>query len=108
VPAWVKTEPQRWTGLASAGQVLTIHNLAYQGLFPRDSVPALGLDWRVFTMEGGEFWGQFSFLKAGIGFSDITTTVSPSYARESVSPEFGAGLDGMLRTKGDRYVGILN
>jgi starch synthase len=108
VPTLLKTEPQRWTRLASAGQVLTIHNLAYQGLFPRESVPALGLDWRVFTIEGGEFWGQFSFLKSGIGFSDVTTTVSPSYAEETLSPEFGAGLEGMLLAKGDRYVGIVN
>jgi starch synthase len=107
-PAWLRTEPQRWTRVARAGLVFTIHNLAYQGLFPRASVPALGLDWRVFTMEGAEFWGQLSFLKAGINYSDMVTTVSPTYARETLLPGAGAGLDGVLRARGDRYVGILN
>ena len=57
---------RRWPRVARAGRVFTIHNLAYQGLFPTDIVPALGLPWDVFTIETGEFWGQFSFLKAGI------------------------------------------
>ena len=108
VPAWLRTEPQRWTRVARAGLVFTIHNLAYQGLFPRESVPALGLGWPVFTMEGGEFWDQLSFLKTGINYSDVVTTVSPSYARETREPAFGGGLDGVLRARGDSYLGILN
>ncbi len=107
-PAWLRIEPQRWTRLAQAGLVFTIHNLAYQGLFPRTSVPALGLDWQVFTMAGAEFWGQISFLKAGINYCDRVTTVSPSYARETLLPGAGSGLEGVLSAKGDRYVGILN
>ena len=94
--------------LAGAGLVLTIHNLAYQGLFPRDVVPRFGLPWDVFTMERGEFWGQFSFLKSGIAAADYVTTVSPAYARETLTPQFGAGLEGVLRARGDRYLGILN
>jgi starch synthase len=93
---------------ARAGLVLTIHNLAYQGVFDRDVVPRLGLPWSVFTMETGEFWGRFSFLKAGITAADILTTVSPTYARETQRKESGAGLDGVLAARADRYVGILN
>jgi starch synthase len=107
-PLWLRTAPERWTRLHRAGLVFTIHNLAYQGLFPRSSVPALGLDWQVFNMPGAEFWGQLGFLKAGINYSDMVTTVSPAYARETLEPETGSGLDGVLRAKGDRYVGILN
>jgi starch synthase len=94
--------------VARAGLVFTIHNLAYQGLFPRSTVPALGLDWERFTAGGAEFWGKISFLKGGIVYSDIVTTVSPSYARETLGPEAGSGLDGVLRGRGGHYVGILN
>jgi starch synthase len=107
-PLWLRAQPQRWTRVARAGLVFTIHNLAYQGLFPRSSVPALGFDWQVFTMEGAEFWGQFGFLKAGITSSDVVTTVSPTYADETRRAAEGSGLDGVLRALGDRYVGILN
>src|SRR5205823_61567 len=105
VPLLLRNEPQRWTRVARAGLVFTIHNLAYQGLFPRESVPALGLGWRVFTLDGAEFWNRLSFLKAGIAFSDIATTVSPTYARETLTREGGSGMDGVLLAKGDRYVG---
>ena len=107
-PLWLRAAPQRWTRLARAGLVFTIHNLAYQGLFPRGSVPALGLDWQVFTPAGAEYWGQLGFLKAGLNYSDLVTTVSPAYARETLSADAGSGLDGVLRALGDRYVGILN
>jgi starch synthase len=108
VPVMLRADPQRWSRLAGAGLVLTVHNLAYQGLFPRDVVPALGLPWSAFGINGGEFWGQFSFLKAGLNAADMVTTVSPTYARETRTPEFGCGLDGVLATSADRYVGILN
>jgi starch synthase len=108
VPALIRTAPQRWPRVARAGLVFTIHNLAYQGLFPRETVPALGLDWQVYTLEGGEFWNQLSFLKTGISYADFVTTVSPTYARETQRPEWGAGLDGVLRGRSDRYIGILN
>jgi starch synthase len=108
VPALVRTDARHYAALGRAALVFTIHNLAYQGVFPRDVVPAFGLPWSAFTMETGEFWGQFSFLKAGITYSDMITTVSPAYARETQRPEFGAGLDGVLAARADRYVGILN
>jgi len=98
----------RWAALARAGRVLTIHNLAYQGVFPRETVPALGLPWDAFRLERGEFWGQFSLLKSGITSADLVTTVSPTYARETQTTAQGQGLDGVLRALGDRYVGILN
>ncbi len=85
-----------------------IHNLAYQGLFPREAVPALGLGWEAFGLDTAEFWNQLSFLKAGITYSDMLTTVSPTYAKETQTPAFGSGLDGVLRARADRYVGILN
>jgi len=108
VPVLLNAAPDRYPRLSRAARVFTIHNLAYQGLFPRDVVPALGLPWRVFTLDTGEYWGQFSFLKAGISFSDVVTTVSPTYARETQSAEMGFGLEGVLTARRDRYIGILN
>jgi starch synthase len=107
-PAVLRTFPARYPRLTRAGAVFTIHNLAYQGLFPSEVVPALGLPWSLFTMDTGEFWGRFSFLKTGLTTSDMLTTVSPSYAAETMTPEYGAGLDGVLAARADRYVGILN
>jgi starch synthase len=106
--ALLRRDPQRWPGLAAAGLVFTIHNLAYQGLFPHETVPRLGLPWDLFTVERGEFWGRFSLLKAGITASDYVTTVSPTYAKETLTPAFGAGMEGVLAARGDRYIGILN
>jgi starch synthase len=108
LPVFLDAMPDRYPRLSRAARVFTIHNLAYQGLFPRDVVPALGLPWQVFTLDTGEYWGQFSFLKAGITCSDVVTTVSPTYARETQSAEMGFGLEGVLAARRDRYVGILN
>lgn len=108
VPTLLRRQPARWPRLARAGLVLTIHNLAYQGQFPKDVVTRLGLDWDVFRMETGEFYNNFSFLKAGIAYSDQVTTVSPRYVEETLTPEFGVGFDGLLRSLGGRYSGILN
>jgi starch synthase len=88
--------------------VLTIHNLAFQGNFPREALYALGIPDRYLRADGIEFYGQMSFLKAGIRFSDSVTTVSPSYAREILTPEFGCGMDGFLRDRGESFSGILN
>jgi starch synthase len=89
--------------------VTTIHNLAFQGLFPAQSLIDLGLPRRFFALEGVEFWGQVSFLKAGVQYADAVTTVSPSYAREILQPEMGCGLDGALRNLPSGPVrGILN
>ncbi len=88
--------------------ILTIHNLAYQGLFPKDKYPVLGIPWDYFSMYHLEFYGKVNLLKGGIVFSDMVNTVSPTYARQICTPEYGCGLDGVLREKGERLVGILN
>ena len=95
-------------GLGAAATVFTIHNLAYQGVFPPSTMPALDLGWELYGIEGLEFWGRVSFLKAGINFSEIVTTVSPRYAREIQTAEFGFGFEGILARRSDRVVGILN
>ncbi|HWS76586.1 MAG TPA: glycogen synthase GlgA [Quisquiliibacterium sp.] len=91
-----------------AASVLTIHNIAFQGLFGREALDALGLPGDAFRFDGVEFHGHVSFLKAGLQFCDRIATVSPTYAREILSPEFGWGLEGLLRHRADRVHGILN
>ncbi len=88
--------------------VLTIHNIAFQGLFPPSICSALDLKTDLFTSEGMEYFGKLGFLKAGIAFSDKITTVSPTYARELMLPEFGMGLEGILQARQGDLTGILN
>ena len=87
---------------------MTIHNLAYQGLFPPSQFALANLPWDYFKPEGVEFYGQLNCLKAGIAYADILTTVSPRYAREIMTEEFGCGLDGLLRDRQSSLLGILN
>jgi starch synthase len=91
-----------------ARTVYTIHNLAYQGVFPKELVPAIGLPWEVFRYEAVEFYDQLNFMKAGLVFADALTTVSPHYAREILTPEHGHDLDGVLRHRARHLTGILN
>jgi len=88
--------------------VLTIHNIAFQGLFTKSVLPDLGLSEDLFTYDGLEYFGKVGFLKAGIVFSDKITTVSPTYARELMLPEFGMGLEGLLQSRKSDLLGILN
>ena len=88
--------------------VMTVHNLAYQGQFPRDMLDAFGLPPQSYTIHGVEYYGTISFLKAGLQFSDRITTVSPTYAREIESDEGGMGLGGLLRERSGALSGILN
>lgn len=88
--------------------VTTIHNLAYRGIFPKATMTELGIPWSLFTTDLVEFYDQLSFLKAGLALADAVTTVSPSYAREILTPERGEALDGFLRWKVKRLVGIVN
>jgi len=88
--------------------VLTIHNLAYQGTFPPDVLPVLGLPWDLFNLEQMEFYGKVNFLKGGLCFADRITTVSPRYAREVMTPLFGCGLEGLLARRAGVVHGILN
>ena len=87
---------------------LTIHNLAYQGLFPASQFPLTNLPWDYFTPAGVEFYGRLNCLKAAIVYSDVITTVSPRYAREIMTEEMGCGLDGLLRQRQNVLFGILN
>ncbi|WP_375407888.1 glycogen synthase GlgA [uncultured Methylobacterium sp.] len=98
-----------WTG-RRIPSVLTIHNLAYQGLFSSESLGRLGVPDGAFQMDGVEFYGHLSFLKAGIYYASHVTTVSETYAREIMTTEAGCGLDGLLRTRAaqGRLAGILN
>lgn len=91
-----------------ASSIFTIHNLAFQGLFPMHDWPLLGLASRLMSPAGLEFHGQLNFMKAGLKFADRVTTVSPSYAREIATPEFGFGLDGVIRARDGDVSGILN
>lgn len=96
------------TPLGKARRVFTIHNLAFQGLFPPAEVDALGLPWSAFTFDQLEFYGQLSFMKMALTSADVVNTVSPSYAAEIRTTAFGVGLDGLLRQLGPRLHGILN
>ena len=88
--------------------VLTIHNLAYQGIFDASWLPRLGLGWDLMRPEALEYWGRISFLKGGILFSRLITTVSPRYALEIQTPALGFGFDGIIRDRSRDLVGILN
>lgn len=101
--AYVATHPP-----TAAATVFTVHNLAFQGLFPSGDFNLIGLPARVMSAQGLEFHGQLSFMKAGLKFSRRVTTVSPSYAAEIATHEFGCGLDGVIRSRGADVSGILN
>jgi len=91
-----------------APSVFTIHNLAFQGLFPQADFHLLGLPSRLLTSHGVEFHSQISFMKAGLKYANRITTVSPTYAAEIATHEFGCGLDGVIRGRGHDVSGILN
>jgi starch synthase len=108
VPAYLK-DPRivdpTWLGVRT---LLTIHNLGYQGLFPRSALAEIGLPAEFDTPAGMEFWGKVNFLKAGIVFADALNTVSEKYAEEIQTPEFGFGLEGLLRMRRGVLSGIVN
>lgn len=88
--------------------MLTIHNLAFQGRFASRLFWDSGLPHEAWSPDGVEFWGDFNLLKSGIAYSDLVTTVSPTYAEEILTPEFGCGLQGILNKRRDNLRGILN
>ncbi|WP_407276752.1 glycogen synthase GlgA [Halothiobacillus sp. DCM-1] len=92
----------------SIKNVFTIHNLAYQGVYDRATFERLGLPWSLWRPDALEYWGNMSFMKGGIIFSDYITTVSPTYAKEIQTPKFGYGLDGLLQHHANKLKGILN
>ena len=91
-----------------AATVFTVHNLAFQGLFPMHDWALLGMGSHLMSPAGLEFHGQLSFMKAGLKFADRITTVSPTYAREIATTEFGCGLDGVIRDRGAAVSGVIN
>ncbi|BAN25269.1 glycogen synthase GlgA [Caballeronia insecticola] len=95
-------------GAARVGTVMTVHNLAYQGTFPASEFGALQLPGDFYAVDGVEFYGLVSFLKAGLYYADRITTVSPTYAREIQTQAHGAGLHGLLQTRTHDITGILN
>ena len=103
VPAYL-----RFAGGAAPPTVMTVHNLAFQGRFPRELLPTLGLPQSAYDVEGLEHFDAIGYLKAGLFYADRITTVSPTYAREIATPTGGMGLDGLLRTRAAEVVGILN
>ena len=88
--------------------VFTVHNMGYHGLFPREILRRVGLPEKLFQMDALEFYGKVNYLKGGLVFADYVTTVSRKYAQEIQTPEYGHGLDGVMRRRADRLRGILN
>lgn len=88
--------------------LLTVHNLAFQGQFPEKKFAELGLDESLYSPDAFEFYGKVNLLKAGLIFADALNTVSPTYAKEILTEEYGAGLDGVLKQRANRLRGILN
>ncbi|HHN66035.1 MAG TPA: hypothetical protein ENK09_11790, partial [Nitrospirae bacterium] len=108
IPLYLKTIHREDAFFVNTATVLTIHNLGYQGLFPPGSLKNIGISPAFFTPEGIEFYGKVNFLKAGIVFSDVITTVSSRYAEEITTEEYGFGLDGVLRRRRDVLYGVIN
>ncbi len=108
LPVYLRTLYRDHPALASIATAFTIHNLAYQGVFWHHDMPLTGLGWDVFTPAGIEFYGKINFLKGGLVFSDLLTTVSRTYAAEIRTPEFGNGLDGVLEERSADLYGVVN
>jgi starch synthase len=108
VPTYLKALAAETPAIAATRTVLTLHNVAHQGIFPKDTLPSLGLGWEHFQVDGIEFYGGLNVLKQGLLTADVVTTVSPTYAREIQSPERGGKLDGILAKRGEALVGIVN
>jgi len=108
VPVYLREWPGVDPQLLGLRTVLTIHNLGYQGIFDRAAMRDISLPERLFTPAGIEFWGKINLLKGGIIFADALTTVSRKYAEEIQTPEYGFGLDGLLRARAGALSGILN
>ena len=108
VPVYLKNLWTFESPVVGAKSLLTIHNLAYQGLFPKESFPLLGLPWSVFSMNGLEYYDKINLLKGGIVFADAVNTVSRGYSKEIQTPEYGYGLEGVLQHRREVLFGIVN
>jgi starch synthase len=108
IPAYLKAVLHGDAAFASIGSLLTIHNIAYQGLFPPEVMEFLQLPPQTYSPDSIEFYGRVNYLKAGIVYADLINTVSPRYSQEIQTEELGCGLDGILRYRGQDVYGILN
>lgn len=108
IPLLLRIRGRHVASWKETASVFTVHNLQYQGRFPKDTLRLFGLGDEYFTPGGVEFYGDVSFMKAGLLFADVISTVSETYAREIQTPEFGEGLDGVLRKRGGDLYGIVN
>ena len=109
VPAYLRTLYRIDSFYAKTASVFTIHNIAYQGMFPKETLLKAGFTWLDFTPEKLEFYGGMNFMKSGLVFADLVTTVSPTYASEiQFRPEFSHGLEGVLKSRTADLFGILN
>jgi starch synthase len=107
-PVYLKGLYQNDPFFSNVRTVFTIHNLGYQGVYPKEYMALSGLPAEFFSIKGLEYFGKISFMKGGILFSDIITTVSEKYSREIQTSEYGYGLDGVLRDRSNDIYGVLN
>ncbi len=108
VPVYLNTLYKYDPFFSKTKVLYTIHNLAYQGVFSKDEFSKMGLDWGLFTIEYFEFYGKINLTKAGLVYADAVSTVSPAYAKEILTKEFGCALEGVLKKKENVLSGILN
>lgn len=108
LPIEVRLAERRYSTTLAIKTVFTVHNLAFQGVFPMHTFGLTNLPEEFRNVDGLEFYGQVNLLKAGLLFADRVTTVSPTYAKEMQTPEFGSGLDGVVATRAEDLVGLLN
>jgi len=108
IPIYLKTAYANDEFYAKARSLLTVHNIGYQGIFPKEEFPKLELDWSLFDVGGLEYYGRINILKGGLIFADLINTVSPTYAKEIETEEFGFGLEGVLKDRKSSVFGILN
>jgi starch synthase len=108
IPVYLKTIYRSAPAFAKVGTLFTIHNLAYQGVFWHWDMKLTGLDWSLFNWNQLEFWGKVNFMKGGLVFSDLISTVSETYSKEIQTPEYGCGLEGVLRERSKDLFGVIN
>jgi starch synthase len=108
IPVYLKTMYREDPFFMDTATIFTIHNLGYQGVFSKELLPFIDVDWYEFKAEKLEFWGNVNFIKAGISYSDIVNTVSREYSKEIQTPRYGEQIDSMLRSRASDLYGIVN
>ena len=108
VPVFLSLSNRSDAFFKSTASIFSIHNIAYQGVFPKETMGTARLPWTEFTAEKLEFYDRVNFLKAGLAYSQVISTVSPTYALETQREDFGVGLDGYLKRRASDYFGVLN